>query len=467
MRFGLQSNTGATRMDLNRRTFMKSAAAASAAGLLQSANGQAAEKRNVVLFVTDDQGMRHAGCYGADWLTTPGFDRVAANGVRMNYAFCTTPSCSPSRSVILSGLHNHANGMYGLAHATHHFQSFDNVEGLPVLLGKAGYRTISAGKYHVNPEASYKFDHRIGGKSPMDMAQQCRPHIESDSGDPFFLYFCTSEPHRPFRREGIDPVSPNDVVVPDYLPDIPECREELAQYAMSLERADQALDAILDMLEETGHWDDTLVIAISDNGIAFPGAKTCMYEPGVNLPCVIRNPLGEARNAECNAMVTWADLAPTILDYAGVEYGPKQFNGRSFLNAIEQADPSGWDEVYLSHQLHEITMYYPVRVVRERRYKLMWNIAHGLPFPFAQDLHRSSTWQAVKRDGLETYGKREVEKFIHRDEYELYDLENDPDELNNLANDAEHAETLARLLSKLKTFQEETKDPWLHKWEYE
>ncbi len=456
-------------MGLGRRTFLKSAAAASAAGLMASSAmaQQNARKRNVVLFVTDDQGTNHAGCYGADWLRTPGFDRVAEQGVRMNNAFCTTPSCSPSRSVILSGLHNHTNGMYGLAHATHHFQSFDTVEGLPVLLSRAGYRTVSAGKYHVAPESSYAFDHRIGGKSPEEMAEKCRAHIAADDENPFFLFFCTSEPHRPFRREDATPVSPADVEVPDYLPDIPECREELAQYAMSLERADKGLVSILNTLKETGHWDDTLVIAISDNGIAFPGAKTTMYEPGVNLPCAVRNPLGAARNAACNAMVTWADITPTILDYAGVDFEAKRFHGRSFLGAVEQENPEGWDEVYLSHQLHEITMYYPVRVVRERKYKLTWNIAHALEFPFASDLYRSSTWQAVLRDGLEHYGKRTVDAYLHRPKFELYDLENDPDELNNLADDSAHKETLKRMQAKLKTFQEKTKDPWLLKWEYE
>jgi N-sulfoglucosamine sulfohydrolase len=447
---------------------LKGAAAASAAGLLASTgSAQGAGKRNVILFVTDDQGMRHAGCYGADWLRTPGFDRVAENGVRMNNAYCTTPSCSASRSVILTGMHNHANGQYGHQHGYNHFASFDDIESLPVSMSKAGYRTLSAGKYHVAPESTYAFDERLGGKSPQEMAEKCRRFIGADDDKPFFLYFCTSEPHRPFKREGSTPVSPDEVVVPDYLPDIPECREELAQYAMSLERADKGLATLLQTLVETGHWDDTLVIAISDNGIAFPGAKTVMYEPGVNLPCAIRNPFGDARNAECNALVTWADIAPTILDFAGVAFGPKRFHGRSFLSAIEEQDPEGWDEVYLSHTFHEITMYYPVRVLRERRYKLLWNIAHALPFPFASDLQASPTWQATLRDKKTHYGKRTVDAYLHRDKFELYDLENDPDELHNLADDPAHAETLARMQAKLKAFQERTKDPWLLKWEYE
>jgi len=453
---------------MRRRSFLKSAAAASAAGLVASSGmAQAARKRNVVLFVTDDQGTDHAGCYGADWLRTPGFDRVAENGVRMNNAFCTTPSCSASRSVILTGMHNHANGQYGHEHSVHHFKSFEDVKGLPVLLSEAGYRTMSAGKYHVAPESTYRFDHRVGGKSPEEMATKCRDFMAADDEDPFFLYFCTSEPHRPFRRGDATPVSPDDVEVPDYLPDIPECREELAQYAMSLERADKGLVSILNTLKETGHWDDTLIIAISDNGIAFPGAKTAMYEPGVRLPCAMRNPMGDARNDECNALVTWADITPTILDYAGVAVGRKQFHGRSFLGAVEEENPSGWDEVYLSHTFHEVTMYYPVRVVRERKYKLTWNIAHALAFPFASDLYASPTWQAVLRNGSEHYGKRTVDAYLHRPKFELYDLENDPDELHNLAEDSAHAKTLARMQAKLKAFQERTKDPWLLKWEYE
>jgi len=455
-------------MSTGRRSFLKGVAATSAVGLMASSGiAQGTQKRNVVLFVTDDQGMDHAGCYGADWLRTPGFDLVAENGVRMNHAFCTTPSCSASRSVILTGMHNHANGQYGHEHSVHHFQSFGEIKGLPVLLNEAGYRTMSAGKYHVAPEAVYHFDQRVGGKSPEEMADKCKDFIAADDDNPFFLYFCTSEPHRPFRREDATPVSPDDVEVPDYLPDIPECREELAQYAMSLERADKGLLSILNTIKETGHWDDTLVIAISDNGIAFPGAKTAMYEPGVHLPCAVRNPLGDARNAESNAMVTWADITPTILDYAGVEFGRRRFHGRSFLRAIDEENPPGWDEVYLSHTFHEVTMYYPVRVVRERRYKLLWNIAHALEFPFASDLYASPTWQAILRDGSSHYGKRTVDAYLRRPKFELYDLENDPDELHNLAEDPDHAETLARMQTKLKTFQQRTKDPWQLKWEYE
>jgi len=166
-------------------------------------------------------------------------------------------------------------------------------------------------------------------------------------------------------------------------------------------------------------------------------------------------------------MVNWADITPTILDFAGVEVGEKPVQGRSFLPVLRGAPSSGWDEVYASHTFHEITMYYPMRVVRERRYKLIWNIAHGLTYPFASDLYDSATWQGVLKRGDAYYGKRSVAAYLHRPAFELYDLDADPHEVNNVAEDPAHAETLERLKNKLRAFQERTGDPWLLKWQYE
>jgi N-sulfoglucosamine sulfohydrolase len=112
-------------------------------------------------------------------------------------------------------------------------------------------------------------------------------------------------------------------------------------------------------------------------------------------------------------------------------------------------------------------MYYPMRVVRERRYKLIWNIAHGLDYPFASDLWEASTWQATIRRGEKYYGKRTVEAYIHRPKFELYDLKNDPDEVKNLAGNPKYKRVLTKLKSKLKAFQKRTKDPWIVKWQYE
>ena len=145
-------------------------------------NVASAAPKNVVLIVTDDQGQV-AGCYGNPVIKTPHIDALAADGTRFTNAFCTTSSCSPSRSVILTRMFNHANGTYGLEQGYHHFRSFDKIKSLPVILSAAGYRTARIGKYHVGPEEVYRFDQVLGGTSrnPVDMAERSRQFIEADS----------------------------------------------------------------------------------------------------------------------------------------------------------------------------------------------------------------------------------------------------------------------------------------------
>jgi len=451
--------------------------------VLFGATAAAVPLRNVVVFVTDDQGMNDAGCYGNPDLRTPNLDRLAADGTRFTHAFCTTSSCSASRSVILTGLYNHANGQYGHQHDVHNFHTFPWVRSLPLLLGEAGYRTCSIGKYHVQPREVYRFEtfanHGLvgGPRSAVQMAENAEAFIRQDDSRPFFLYVCSTDPHRArdgrfantHSYPGVEEVvyEPDALTVPSYLPDLPETRRELADYYQAISRADQGLGRLMQALKDTGHWDDTLIIFLSDNGAPFPGAKTTLYEPGMRLPFVVRAPGQQKRGQATDAMITYADLTPTILDYAGVEGPDYPLQGRSFLGVLDDPSPAGWDEIHASHTFHGVTEYYPMRVIRTRRYKYILNLAHPLAYPFASDLYGSATWQAVLERGLTMYGRRAVEAYVHRPRHELYDLQTDPDEIYNLATHPLHTERLEALQAKLRAWQEMTKDPWLHKYEYE
>jgi N-sulfoglucosamine sulfohydrolase len=449
---------------------------------------------NIILFVTDDQSP-DAGCYGNTVIKTPNLDALAEDGIVFDAAFCTTASCSASRSVILSGLHNHYNGQYGHQHSYHHFSSFDRVRSLPVRLTESGYDTIRIGKYHVAPETVYQFDRSLpaNSRNPVRMAETVADYLADRPRDkPFFLYFCTSDPHRgggertelpyspnafgniPEGYPGVESVyyNPDEVEVPAFLPDSPTARAELAMYYESISRIDQGLGRLIDVLRDLSLYENTILIFTSDHGMAFPGAKTTLYEPGMRVPMIVRDPRREKRGIRSSAMLSHVDLTPTILDMAGSLNGqnhdPQDFHGRSWASLTGKTSAEGWDKVYASHTFHEIQMYYPMKVVRGRRYKLIWNIAYPLPYPFASDLWAAPTWQRQYDQGPETlYGKRTVQRYIQRPEFELFDLRVDPDETNSLAGQPEHAELLKQLQTELKEFQSKTKDPWIMKWDYE
>ncbi len=453
-----------------------------------------AARRNIVLFVTDDQSP-DIGALGNQAIQTPNMDALAADGVIFKHAFCTTASCSASRSVILTGLHNHFNGHYGHQHSYHHFSSFDRIRSLPVRMTEAGYHTVRIGKYHVAPESVYQFDEALGGnaRNPVAMADRVKAHLmQRDEDSPFFLYFCTADPHRGGgqrtdlpgapnafgnKLSGYDGVKsvhydPDQVEVPNFLPDTPTCRAELAMYYESISRIDQGLGRLIQNLKELGVYDNTVVIFTSDHGMAFPGGKTTVYEPGMRVPMIVRDPRLKNRGITNNAMISHVDLTPTILDMAdslgGSTSRPKDFHGRSWAKIVGQEAPVGWDKVYASHTFHEIQMYYPMKVVHGRRYKLIWNIAYPLPYPFASDLWAAPTWQAQYEQGPDAmYGRRTVGRYIHRPQFELFDLEYDPDETTNLADMPQHADLLTTMKAELKAFQAKTKDPWIMKWDYE
>lgn len=470
-------------------------------------NDGASSDVNVVLIVSDDHGMDDLGCYGNSAIQTPNLDALADEGVRFENAYCTSASCTASRSVILSGIYNHANGLFGHHHHFHHFSAFESIISLPVWLEElGGYRTARVGKYHVGPEKVFRFQEVLPGdlRNPVEMANNCVDFINADNQKPFFLYFCTSDPHRadpvsddpmapnsfgnrPEGYEGVEETvfSPSDVIVPEYLPDTEECREELAQYYQSVARMDQGFGTLFEHLKSAGKWDNTLVIYISDNGIAFEGGKTTQYQPGINLPCIVKNPGNQNKETVSSAFINWADLTPTILDYAGVlepargqmeqRYEDNKsrwnnvlnedFHGNSFREVLLTGSDEGWKETYTSHTFHEVTMYYPMRTVISGRYKLIWNVAWQLPYPQAQDLWESSTWQSAlqREDGM--YGSKKIADYYDRPEFELFDLEKDPGEAENLAGDADHQDVLKELKEKIVAFQKRTNDPWIDIWE--
>jgi N-sulfoglucosamine sulfohydrolase len=434
-----------------------------AISLTPAARAQA-PKRNVVLMIADDLG-RDLGCYGNTAIRTPHLDGLAKKGSLFPRAYATVSSCSPSRSTILTGLFTHQNGQYGLHHPPHSQQTHAWVQGLPALLRAAGYWTGLIGKYHVGPDSVYNFEslNTKVGRDVALMARQARAFVDKSGQRPFFLYYAFHDPHRAGKgfaneKEGAElRYDPNKVIVPAHLPDTAEVRRDLADYYQSVSRMDRGVGLLLEMLRETGHLEDTLIIFISDNGIPFPGAKTTLYNAGIQLPLLVAGP-GVPQGRTNNTLVSYIDLVPTILDWTKTKGPSYKLSGRSLVPILGQEQAGG--AVFGSHQMHEITMMYPMRTIVTDRYKLLINLTPDREFPLSSDLWGSPSWQGLRSRGDKMMGRRSVAAFLHRPKEELYDLTKDPDELTNLAAEPAQAETLAELRRRLRAWQAETNDPW-------
>ena len=433
---------------------------------------------NVLLLIADDLG-RMAGCYGEPTIATPNIDRLAGQGVRFNMAFTSTASCSPSRSVIYTGLHTHETGQYGLHHDHHHFMTFAGVATAPALFNRIGYRTGIIGKVHVGPADVYPWTVReesatrdVGWVAARAAAFFTTAREEQL---PFFLTCGFIDPHRDMTRSGFgndrayagieDRIfSPASVTVPTFLSDVPEVRLELAEYYRSVFRLDQGIGLVLAALERAGLAGDTLVCFLSDNGAPFLNSKTTLYDAGVHLPLVMRAPGGPEGSANPN-LVSFTDILPTFLDWAGSSLpADSPCRGRSVLPILgETRLLPDWQRVFGSHTFHEITNYWPTRFLRTPRYKYHRNVAWQLDFPFSGDLYGSLSWEGMRNRDPVQIGERSLEAYVHRPPEELYDLENDPAEVHNLADSADHRPLLLELRVAMEDWQHATDDPWLYR----
>jgi N-sulfoglucosamine sulfohydrolase len=478
-------------MSLSRRQFLAASLAAAGAaldpGMAAAMPGRAdlarpqgdRPGRNVLLIVADDLGY-DLGCCGG-MLKTPVLDRLAREGSLFTDAYAAVSSCSSSRATLYTGLYSHTNGMYGLSHDVHNFSLLDNVKTLPWMLKQAGYATALVGKLHVKPLALLDYDawllpEQAGNRDVAAMGHAAGHWMRAQGERPFFLTVGYSDPHRAgdpsqfgntrdwpeVKRERYDPTK---MVVPSHLPDLPDVRADLAQYGEAVSRLDSGVGVLLQELAAGGHADDTLVIFLSDNGRPFPGAKDNLYREGIRLPLIVRSPQQHKRHLHNRAMVSWIDITPTILDWAGAAaptgYHFLPLPGRSLLPILESENPAGWDRVFATHSFHEINQYYPIRSLRTRRYSYFHNLEPTLEVPIASDVALSPSWKAIVSTPGVQLGKRTLDVFRHRPAEELYDLAADPDEVTNLVADPAHSSALADLRAQLATWRTATHDPWM------
>ena len=432
-------------------------------GSLLGGTAFATEKPNIVVFIADDAGMDF-GCYGNKNIKTPNIDKLAAQGVRFEKAYLTSPQSSPSRTSMMTGMFAHTIGTEDL-----HDPIDAETRMMPSYFREAGYFTGSMLKTHWGPNGDRQFDRMIkGGYLPNqgDLSKEAFENYKSfieESGDrPFFLWVGFIDAHRPYNRDVCPQVnSPVSIDVPPFLVDGEDTRRDLADYYDEITRLDSHVGKMLDVLEEQGKLDNTIVVFLSDNGRPFPRCKGSLYDSGIQTPLIFmwkgQFPAGKVHS---NGLVSTIDLAATLLHFADVEIDTCVYS-RSFHELLYEPTKRGRKYVFAERNWHDTDEY--IRCVRSERFKLIFNAYYELPHGTASDLSTSLSWYELKREQREgSLSQNQRQIFTApRPMVEIYDLEKDPDELVNVADRLEYLEEGQRLGVKLVEWQKVTKDhPW-------
>lgn len=430
---------------------------------------------NIVLIVSEDHGP-HLGCYGDPNARTPNLDRLAGEGARFVNHYTTCAICSPGRASILTGLHAHQNGQINLA--THRYAMYRPFENLTTLAKKAGYRTARLGKLHVLPEAAFEFDYVWTDSERQSFQHRDMPFTTGAAGkflkeapdDPFLLYMCYSDAHLPMLHQshGLPekPMAGDEVELPGFCPvDAPHMRDRLAGYYNCLERLDAGIGMLLDEVKKQTDR-ETIVIFTTDHGQQFIRGKVTCYEGGLRTSMILHAPGRIGSGMVCDRLTSHVDVLPTILEFMGE--APLANRPGASLLPLARGEEVEWRDYLVGEWTGAPRSFYPQRSIRDGRYKLIVNYLAGEPnvgagaYLAGQGFSYRKVWetQMDEEDLAATPPdlRKALERSINPPAEELYDLENDPYEIQNLAGDSSFADVQDRLRSQLVEWQKATGD---------
>lgn len=489
--------------------------------LAACSNEKPDQRPNILFAISDDQSFMHTSFAGRSWVQTPAFDKVASNGIYFTSCYAGSPGCAPSRSSIVTGRYHWQNeeaGQHAAGWLSKYVPFVDRLVANGYHTGRTG-KGVSHFRYGEAPlrsedaagkayneirytEGSEEDERYASAINSIDYFANFKRFMEDrKEGEPFFFWYGSTEPHRAFeegswKRHG---KSLDDVEVPAFLPDHEVVRGDLLDYAVEIEWFDLHLMRMINHLEEIGELDNTIIIVTSDNGMAFPRAKANGYEYGVHVPLAISYPAGFPKGRTVDDPISFVDFAPTLLELTGTSSeGMQPISGKSIAHILKSEKEGVVDEnksyVLAGRERHSASRYmnagYPQRIMRNGRFLYIWNMKPerwpaGAPQRLVSDttdallpmygldeegVHHSD-WAFTDIDAcptksfmVEHHDDEAYEKYFElavgkRPEYELFDVEKDPECMQNLAYDPEFAgiknQMDAILLQELKT----TEDP--------
>jgi len=424
--------------------------------LFGMAAAAAAQPPNILLFLSDDHSVPFLNCYGQREMRTPHLDQLAAEGIKFTRMFTAAPQCVPSRAAIMTG-------RSPVACRITRFSSplpRDEITFPEILRRDAGYFVGVLGRsYHLDgsgraPEISQRvFDERkmvtfkerfhfVEVNSQPDTPASIERFFDGRSDDqPYFLWVNYSDPHHPWTT-GEDPPPPDKVTVPGYLPDLPGIRQDLSLHEGEIENLDGQIKIALEIVKKRAGLENTMVVFMGDNGIALPGGKGSLHDPGLNVPLIVWFPGVVQPGSTSEVLLSGEDLAPTCLELAGLPV-PERISGVSFLPLLKGEDfPSERKFIFGERGPHGSAAFKEgvrassidyARCVRSRRYKLIYNHTPDRIYAPVDSAGDQGWREMVKAFEEKTLAEKFVRRYFTapRPVFELYDLESDPDEMDN------------------------------------
>ena len=460
---------------MNRRQFLGGAGVGLAGlalwGRTKNARADRENRPNVMLVIGDDMTWHDCEPYGSGDVKTPNMSRLAAEGMCLDAMFTATAMCAPTRQQLYTGMYPVRNGAY-----PNHSKVYGGVRSIVHYLRDRGYRVGLIGKTHFGPPESFPFEF-LGGKGDKTGASNTEAiaaFVNRDKEQPYCLIVASNEPHGPWNRGEAAAYDADKLTVPPYLVDCPETRENLTRYYAEITYLDGQLGDCMKIVDASGRRDDTLVIFTSEQGGSFPsGGKWTCYDTGLKTAFIVRWPRKVRAGTRTAAMTQYVDVVPTLIEAAGgtpekIEtgrpdaHGDKRFDGKSFLAVLLGRTNAHRNYVYGVHTTRGIirgSACYPVRSVRSQRFKYIWNPNHESVFYNAVSTGPNTLLQVWAEKG-----KRDpraaflAHRYQHRPAEELYDVQQDPFELNNLAQMPAFAETKKDLRRKLMQWMQQQGD---------
>lgn len=400
-------------------------------------------------------------CYGRVSMPTPNIDRIVQNGAMLNH-FSTSTVCSPARGAIMTGCYPHTHGLMGLVHRGWRLNT-DACPTIPTLLASTGYQRHLFGFQHEHWDwhklgYEQKHDAEGGHHAECVLPDLCAWLKSPEAREkPFFVSAGVAEVHRSglspsgWKRPCYRPADPASVQVPDFLPDIPEVRGELADLYGAIRHVDDHLGQVLDTLNSSGLAENTLLLFTTDHGISIIHAKATLYDGGIKVACLAQMPGVIPAGLRVQAPTSHVDILPTILELAGVKT-PGHVQGSSLLSQLRGQTQQGREFIFAERN---VTNYFcPSRAVRNDSFKYVRHGVQACVFDWLiPEVEQSRTDFRSVRGISDFYDHERVTE-------ELFDLKSDPGELRNLIRSAAHASVLAQLRRTLDEHFEKTDDPF-------